>query len=91
MSMSTITIRVNEELKDQAEEVFESIGINTTTAFVIFMKSVIREGKIPFELKADPFYRRENTEELKRRVYALDNGGEVVVKTMDELRAMENE
>ncbi len=87
MSMSTITIRVNEELK----EVFESIGINTTTAFVIFMKSVIREGKIPFELKADPFYRRENTEELKRRVYALDNGGEVVVKTMDELRAMENE
>lgn len=91
MSMSTITIRVNDELKDQAEEAFESIGISTTTAFVLFMKSVIREGKIPFELKVDPFFKHENIEEIKKRVKDLDNGGEVIVKTMEELRAMEDE
>lgn len=91
MSMSTITFRVNDDLKKQAEEIFENIGINTTTAFIVFMKSVIREGKIPFELKMDPFYRKENVEEIKKRIHNLDNGKEVVIKTMEELRAMEDE
>lgn len=91
MSMSTITFRVNDELKKQSEEIFKNIGINTTTAFIIFMKAVIREGKIPFELKMDPFYKKENVEEIKKRIHDLDNGKGVVIKTMEELRSMENE
>lgn len=91
MSTAQITIRVDEELKEQAEQTFESIGLNTTTAFVVFMKSVIREGKIPFELKADPFYSIENISELKRRSKEMQDKSNVIVKTMDELRSMENE
>ena len=43
MSTSTITIRVDKELKKRAEEIFENIGISTTTAFTLFMKKVIRD------------------------------------------------
>ena len=74
MSMSTITFRVNDDLKKQAEEIFENIGINTTTAFIIFMKSVIREGKIPFELVADPFWSQENQNRLKKALKNLQEG-----------------
>ena len=56
MKMSTITIRVDKNIKEQAEQIFENIGLSTTTAFTLFMKSVIREGEIPFKLKVDPFF-----------------------------------
>lgn len=91
MKTSQITIRVDENLKENAEQTFENIGLSMTTAMVLFMKSVIREGKIPFELKTDLFYRRENLDELKRRADEMKDKNNVVVKTMAELRGMESE
>ena len=64
MKMSTITIRVDKNIKEQAEQIFENIGLNTTTAFTLFMKSVIREGEIPFKLKIDPFFGASNLDFL---------------------------
>lgn len=85
MSTSTITIRVDKELKKRAEEIFENIGISTTTAFTLFMKKVIRDEEIPFKLQIDPFYSKENIEEIKSRIKDLDEGMNVVYKTIEEL------
>ncbi len=52
MKQTTITIRIDEELKKQAEELFNEMGMNLTTAYTIFTKAVIRQGKIPFEICA---------------------------------------
>lgn len=41
MSQTTISIRIDEELKKQAEELFAEFGMNTTTAFTIFAKAVV--------------------------------------------------
>ena len=48
MATTNITIRMDEELKKQAEELFSDLGLNMTTAFHIFLKQAVREQQIPF-------------------------------------------
>lgn len=48
MANTNITIRIDETLKKQAEELFDDLGMNMTTAFVTFAKQAVREQRIPF-------------------------------------------
>jgi len=48
--MTQVSMRVDEEIKTQAEELFSDIGLTMTTAFNLFLRAAIREQKIPFEL-----------------------------------------
>lgn len=50
----TTTIRIDQDVKKQASEVFDSIGISMSAAINTFLKAVIREGTMPFEIKASP-------------------------------------
>ena len=51
MSKTTnLTIRIDKELKEQAEQLFSELGMNMTTAFTVFIRQAIRERKIPFEI-----------------------------------------
>ena len=52
MSADTInlSIRMDKELKEQAESLFSELGMNMTTAFNIFVRQSVRQGKIPFEI-----------------------------------------
>lgn len=74
MASATITIRMDENLKRQAESLFEAMGMNMTTAFTIFTKAAVREGRIPFEIKVDPFYSEANTARLTRAARDMDAG-----------------
>ena len=71
---STITIRMDEKLKKQSEQVFNDMGLNMTAAFTIFAKTVVRLGKIPFEISSDPFYSEANQARLRKAVADLDAG-----------------
>lgn len=52
MSLNAIVrARVDEAVKFEAENIFNEIGINTSQAINIFLKKVIAEHGIPFELK----------------------------------------
>lgn len=53
MSQSTISIRVDQDLKKNFDTLCESFGLSTSAAFNIFMKAVVRERKIPFEIRSD--------------------------------------
>lgn len=74
MATANITIRMDENLKKQAEELFYEMGLNMTTAFTIFTKAVIRENRIPFEITADPFYSSTNQKHLKKAIKDLEAG-----------------
>ncbi|KGP76544.1 damage-inducible protein J [Desulfosporosinus sp. Tol-M] len=51
MSETTnLTIRIDKELKEQAEKLFSELGMNMTTAFTVFVRQAVRQGKIPFEI-----------------------------------------
>ncbi len=69
--MSQINIRIDENLKKDVEKTFENIGISMSAAINIFLKTVVRENRIPFELSADPFYSSSNIrylEKIKREI-----------------------
>lgn len=72
--MAQISLRVDDELKHGAEKTLNDIGLSMSTAINIFLKTVVRENRIPFELSADPFYSKENMKELERRVHAVRSG-----------------
>jgi DNA-damage-inducible protein J len=50
MGTTNITIRMDEELKKQAEELFADLGLNMTTAIIAFTKQAVREQRIPFTI-----------------------------------------
>ena len=53
MATTNITMRMDEDLKAQAEELFADLGLNMTSAFTIFVKQAIREQRIPFTISRD--------------------------------------
>lgn len=74
MATTSITIRMDEKLKKQAEILFEDMGLNMTTAITMFTKAVVRQNKIPFEISADPFYSEENQRHLQKAIADLEAG-----------------
>ena len=54
MSNSTsMSIRMDSNVKKPAQEIFSELGIDTTTAINIFLRQVIRTHSIPFPLELD--------------------------------------
>ena len=47
---TNISIRMDTALKKQAEELFNELGMNLTTAFNIFVRQSLRERGIPFKI-----------------------------------------
>ena len=53
MATANINIRTDALIKAQAENIFEELGLNMSTAINMFLRQTIRENGIPFELKLD--------------------------------------
>lgn len=53
MATTNITMRMDEDLKAQAEELFADLGLNMTSAFTIFVKRAVREQRIPFTISRE--------------------------------------
>ncbi len=51
MANINVTIRMDENLKKQADELFSSLGISLSTAITLFAKQAVREQRIPFEIR----------------------------------------
>lgn len=49
-STTNISIRMDAELKKQADALFAELGMNISTAFNIFVRQSLREGRIPFDI-----------------------------------------
>lgn len=67
MAQCMLTVRVNAEDKSRFEEFCSQVGLNVSTSINMFIKAVLREQRIPFEVKADLFYGKENLMELKNQ------------------------
>jgi len=50
MSTSLLQVRVDDSLKDEASQVFERLGIDTSTAVRMFLKRAVMENGIPFRM-----------------------------------------
>lgn len=50
MATTNISIRMDTELKAEADALFEQLGMNISTAFNIFVRQAVRDGGIPFKV-----------------------------------------
>jgi DNA-damage-inducible protein J len=80
MAQTSINIRIDEDLKKQAEYLFSEFGMNMTTAFTIFIKAVVREQKIPFEISMpkDKFLNEYNQNKIRNAIVDIKAGKGVV-------------
>ena len=76
--MAQINLRVDDDTKRNAEKTLDEIGLSMATAINIFLKTVARENRIPFELSADPFYSKKNIAELEKRVADIQSGKSIL-------------
>ena len=92
MHMTTVSLRFDDDMKRELDEICDEMGMNLTTFFTIYAKKVLRDRKIPFEISApvDPFYSESNIRLIKKAEEQIREG-KVVVKSMKELEQMEDE
>ena len=50
MATTTVSIRMDSELKRRFEQFCEDVGMSKTTAFTIYAKKVVNEDRIPFDI-----------------------------------------
>ncbi len=76
MSQATITARIDDRDKAAFDAFCASVGLNTSTAINLFVKAVLRERRIPFDIaqSPDPFYSPENQRYLMKSIRELQEG-----------------
>ena len=78
---TNISIRMDAELKSQADALFAELGMNLSTAFNIFVRQSLREGGIPFAVKLD----QPNKEPIAAMLEAESIAKDPSVKGYDDL------
>ena len=76
MALATLTARVDEKDKARFDTFCSNVGLNTSTAINLFVKAVLRENRIPFEISqtTDPFFSETNMAYVKKSVQELKAG-----------------
>lgn len=91
MAQTVISVRVDEDIKKDVENLFDEMGMNISTAINIFFRQTLRERAIPFQIKAkDDYFNETNMQRLLESIEQA-KAGNVIVKTIAELEAMEND
>ena len=76
MAQVTMSVRMDEDVKRLFDAFCADVGMNASVAVNLFVRTVIREQRIPFEIAAqsDPFYNPVNQAVLRRSIEQLDTG-----------------
>ena len=77
--MPQISVRVDEQLKKEATELFNELGLDMTTAVKLFLKQSVLTRSIPFKLALDE-YSKEEVEQAKKDIQNLVEEKSEVVK-----------
>lgn len=77
VSSVPITMRIDADSKSNFEQICAEIGLSVNAALGVFIRKVVRERRIPFELNADPFYGESNMRHLRTSAAAARAGNVV--------------
>lgn len=90
--MANVSFRMDDTLKLQMEAVLKELGLNMTTAITMFAKTIVREQRLPLDLRIDPFYSAANQNRLKHTIESYETGNSDSIKmSMEELERMEED
>ena len=76
MAQATISARIDEKDKQAFDHFCSDVGLNPSAAINLFIKAVLRERRIPFEISqsSDPFYSESNQKHLMKAIQELRDG-----------------
>lgn len=77
MAQTSVNFRIDNQLKENVEEICRKMGMSLTTALTVFCRKVEQERKIPFEITAearDPFYSESNMRYLEKKIADIESG-----------------
>ncbi len=77
---STITVRVDENIKKEASSVLKEVGMDMSTAINVYLRQVIRSNGIPFAVSADI-----PNEITLQAIKTAESGGMASFSSIDEL------
>lgn len=79
MIYSNLSVRIEEPVKESFNNLCERMGMNASVAVNIFVRTMLREKKMPFEVKDfDPFYSMTTQSRLANAYKQLkDNKGNI--------------
>ena len=62
--MTTISLRLEDDVKRELDKMCGEMGMSLTTFFTIYAKRALRDRKIPFEITAPPVEKALSSDEL---------------------------
>ncbi|MDR3212066.1 MAG: type II toxin-antitoxin system antitoxin, RelB/DinJ family [Planctomycetota bacterium] len=68
-----VTIRLDREIKENAEKLFDDFGRDLSAAVNIYIRQALRQGKMPFEI-CDRFFGEKNQARLRRSIAHAETG-----------------
>ena len=76
MGQSILSVRVDDDIKRNFDNFCNDAGMNTSVAVNMFIRAVLREKRIPFEIVGshDPFYSVKNQLRLMEAMEQLEEG-----------------
>lgn len=86
MANTNITIRIDENLKGQLQELLFELGMDVTTFFTLAAKQAVREQALPFQPKIISPQYGEKAYQLAKANTKYDSDGKAVVGLGDEWR-----
>ena len=73
MNVTNINIRVDNDVKKEAQDVFSSLGLDMTTAINIFLRQAIRQRSIPFAVTAVSLKKTPKPGCMKGKIWMADD------------------
>jgi len=96
VALTNLTIRIDENVKRDAESLFDLLGMSMSGAINVFFRQAIREQAIPFTIRAKTadekyaeYFTPQVVSEIQQSVAQAERG-EVITFTISELEDMED-
>ncbi len=75
MSSTTLQIRIDDDLRRAADDLFSAAGLDLSSAVRLFLRQSVIRHRLPFEvIGADPFYSEANQRALVDSIRSIENG-----------------
>lgn len=87
MASTLVQIRVDEDLKNEATQIFEQLGLDLPTAFRIFLKKSVEERGVPFAMKISKPVSLEEGKKAFRKLQKEAKKAGIQDMTLDEINA----
>ena len=77
MATSTLQIRVDSDLRKDADELFAHAGLDMSSAIRLFLRQSVIRRRLPFEViseNPDPFWSEANQRGLRESIASIERG-----------------